>query len=160
MASMFEILENQSRLYQELLSLAKEKQPVLVKGNLAILEELTKRERELVFKVGRLEEQRMKVHQVLADHFGMSVSELTIPYLTDILEEPLKGQLIGLVQQFTVTLDTLRNCNEINTQLIVQSLSNIDFMVSVLASFDDAPTYQSQPGSNNQQVARLFDKKI
>ncbi len=160
LASLVEILEAQSRLYQELLSLAKEKQPVLVKGDLAKLEELTKREREIVFQVGRLEEQRFKVQQALANHFGVPATELTISLILEKFEEPLKGRVSIIAQEFSVILDELKNHNELNTQLVEQSLSYIDFMVNILTAVDEPPTYQGQETGNTQQSARLFDKKI
>jgi len=160
LASLVEILETQARLYKDLLALAKEKQPVLVKGDLAKLEELTKKEREIVFQVGRLEEQRFKVQQVLANHFGVSGTELTISFLAKKIEDPFKTRLTGLGRELTVTLDELRNNNELNTQLIEQSLGYIDYMVNLLTSLDDTPTYQGQHGNNSQQTSRLFDKKI
>jgi len=55
LAGLLENMMSQYELYQRVLSLGSEKQPVLVKGDLHELERITREEERLILQVGRLE---------------------------------------------------------------------------------------------------------
>ncbi|MGE4284523.1 MAG: flagellar export chaperone FlgN, partial [Clostridia bacterium] len=56
--TLLDILEQQERVYESILKLAKDKTEVIVAGRIAELESLVKLEQALVVQIGRLEQQR------------------------------------------------------------------------------------------------------
>lgn len=158
-AGLLENLRNQHDIYRELLSLALAKQPVLVKGDVPNLERITKREELLLVQVGRLEEQRQSLHHALADHFALSVQELTFTELLKRLGENEKGVFGSLFNEITKILKKLAEVNDSNTELVKNSLDYINFSVNLLTNNSTSPNYKEEQ-EKNQSLAKIFDHTV
>lgn len=158
------LLENmdlQSAIYEKLLALAQEKQPVLVKGNIAELERITRDEEILILQVGRLEEQRKALHQKLANHFTLSPEELTVSELVKRTNnKDSVAQLLVLLEKTEGKLRDLEDVNKSNSQLIKNSLDFIEFSMNVLVNNDKAPGYGETDDEKKRVSAKIFDRKI
>ncbi|MDA8212021.1 MAG: flagellar protein FlgN, partial [Clostridia bacterium] len=138
------------------------KQPVLVKGDLAALEEFTKQEEKIVVQVGKLEEQRSRVHQALANHFHVPEPEITLSELASKLSTELSGKLSQVGDGLKDILTELKDVNSLNSELVKQSLDYIEFTVNLITSMGETPSYPEKPGESKreQQRARIFDQKV
>lgn len=159
---LIEILDRQRELYRKLLEIARAKQPVLVKGDLAKLEEFTRQEEQIVVQVGKLEEQRSKIHQALANHFHFPEPEITLSDIASKVSPELSDKLSQVGDGLKDILNELKDVNSLNNVLIKQSLDYIEFSVNVITSIGETPSYPEKPGESKQgqSKARLFDQKV
>lgn len=159
---LIDILDRQREFYQKLLEIAKAKQPVLVKGDLAKLEEFTKQEEQIVVQVGKLEEQRSRVHQALANHFHFPEPEITLSEIAAKVSAELSDKLSQVGDGLKDTLNELKDVNNLNSVLIKQSLDYIEFTVNLITSMGETPSYPEKPGESNREQprARIFDQKV
>lgn len=159
---LIDILEKQRELYKKLLEIAKAKQPVLVKGNLAKLEEFIKQEEQIVVQVGKLEEQRSRVHQALANHFHFPEPEITLSEIAAKVSAELSNKLSQVGDGLKDILNELKDVNNLNSVLIKQSLDYIEFTVNLITSMGETPSYPEKPGEpkREQSRARIFDQKV
>lgn len=120
-------LEMQRELYDMILVVAKDKKSVLVKGDLAGLDECTRQEEKLVVQVGKLEEERIRIHQALANHFHVQPQEVTIAFLLEKCGQTLSDSFSREAIALRKTLDSLQEVNSLNSDLVKQSLNYIEY---------------------------------
>ena len=53
--ALFDVLGEETRVYEKILQLSKEKKDIVIEGKVSELEEITKNEQTLVVKLGKLE---------------------------------------------------------------------------------------------------------
>ncbi len=157
-----DVLELQRKLYQELLEIAKAKQPTLVKGDLAALNEFTLQEEKIVVRVGKLEEQRGRAQQALANHYNIPEEEVTLQTLVAKVDVEHQGRLAEVGQGLKTILGELKNINSMNSELVQQSLGYIEFTVNVITGAEDMLGYPEKPGeaTTEQARARIFDRRV
>lgn len=156
------ILQKQRELYDQLLGIAKDKKDVLVKADLAALDGYTRQEEKVVLQVGKLEDQRNQVHQALANHFNVQGNEVTIAFLLEKCGAEPGASLSEEATGLKTVLDALRDVNDLNSDLVKQSLDYIEYTVNLLTSMGEVPSYPEKKGASSQEQvrARLFDKRI
>ncbi|GAW27660.1 flagellar protein FlgN [Carboxydocella sp. ULO1] len=156
-----QVLAGQRDVYGRLLSLAREKQEALVRGDLPVIEQIVAQEEQLVVQVGKLEEARNQLVEALATELGLEDRQLTISKLLE-LGAGDTSRLQGIAVELTHVLEDLGKVNEQNKQLLQQSLKYLDFTVNLLAGQEDLPVYHGKEGNNpgERPPARLFDKKV
>lgn len=152
------LLEGQKEIYEELLSLAKLKQIELVKGSIEILNNLNKQEEMLVFRVGRLEEERFKCTNDLIDTYGLD-KDVALHDLIDTAPAEIKGILETLQKSMTDLLKQLEKINNENMDLIKQSLRFIHFSFETLTQ-ETQTTYTADRAIKVENLTKLLDKKV
>lgn len=159
-AGLLDNMDIQLQVYRRLLALAREKQPVLVQGDIPDLEKITKDEELLIMEVGRQEKARWKIHQALASHLALSPEELTFSVLLEHLEGDAGVRLQQVYDELTGVLRELAELNETNTELIKNSLDFVNFSIDVLTNESRVPVYGDKDEEKQQAAARIFDRKI
>lgn len=157
---MLDIMEDQLGVYRSLLSLALQKQPVLVKGELPQLERITREEELLILQVGRLEEQRQSLLQALANHFILSPEDLTLSELIKRTDRETGAKFEKLFEELTGVLKELADVNQNNSDLIKSSLDYINFSMKLLADTDTSTVYNDKEDEKKTAAAKIFDRKI
>jgi flagellar biosynthesis/type III secretory pathway chaperone len=157
---LLEILEKQLKIYQTMYSLAQQKQPVLIKGNIPELERLTNEEELLIIQVGRLETERISFHQAIASHFMLSPEELNLAELIKRSGEENGKVFQQLFDKMTNVLKLLAEINQNNTELIKSSLDYINISLDVLTDLDKSPSYNDKDEINKNSMPKIFDHKI
>lgn len=157
--SYIKILEEQHKLFVELFTLAKLKQPVLINGEIEELDKITKKEQKIIIQVGRLEEERYPLHQALANHFCLLPEELDAHKLITLLDEEDKNIVKEMIINLQQTINQLDLINQENTSLTEQSLEFVNYSLNLLTGLDDSPTYGDN-NTNNKTIAKIFDQKI
>lgn len=146
-----QVLAEQAQIYDALLELSLKKQQTLLQGGLGELEVAIKSEQALLWQAGRLEEARLSMQAQLAASLGRDSGSLTLGDLIEAVEEPFCTQYRDLQRDILGSMGKLQRINELNTQLIRQSLAFINYSLNLLvASTPAGGTYNP----SGQVVAR------
>jgi flagellar biosynthesis/type III secretory pathway chaperone len=162
LAALYDVLENLTNLHRALYTLAVEKKEVLIKGDLEALTRITQQEQKLVRAVEANESSRIELVRKLFAEKGASLSEGSLLELIKLwtgAEEKLRltnyrNELIRIVSE-------LRTANELNQQLLEQSLSFVNHSLDLLTySPEEDFLYKKPTGYNgNNQASRSFINK-
>ncbi|HZG15363.1 MAG TPA: flagellar protein FlgN [Candidatus Bathyarchaeia archaeon] len=161
LTELYETLENLLNLHKALYTLANEKKPVLIRGDADGLTKLTHQEKKLIKAIETTEAIRMElVRQVMAEK-GIALREGTVTELIKSLTSAEEKQRLSHYRDELLRVVTaLREANDLNQQLLEQSLS---FIERSLDLFMDAPEedffYKNPLQVGNAQVARSYINK-
>lgn len=159
------VLEQENKEYETLVLLSKEKTPVIVKGDLEKLQRITEVEQEFVGKIRNLEKKR---EEIMMDIGNVLSRDPKTTKVTDIIEllskQPVEQQKLSEIHdKLKTTLGNIKQYNDINANLIKESLEIIDFNLNLVTSlYQD--TGISNYNKNAQSVSAMgatgvFDKK-
>jgi flagellar biosynthesis/type III secretory pathway chaperone len=157
-----EILQKQSEVYERLLELADEKTPVLVRNDVQQLNAIMLQERKLVKRAEELEVSRMTHTNIF---FANMRSHYRLGKLTDLIKAVSNADEKVALNQYhrrlTELLDELKRKNDLNQQLIEQSLEFLDFSIQLLVDDpSDEYTYKHpQTLANGRSASYGYDKK-
>ena len=169
MASLIEVLintlEEENDEYVKLLQLAKEKTPVIIKGDVTALNEMTAREQKYTDRLAALESKREEVLGDIATVLNKDVKTLTVKMIIELLAGQDKAQrlLSEVHDRLKLTLNDMVVVNDINKQLIEESLEIVNFNINYINGLNQMPeTANYNKGAYNTQVPLVnsrFDAK-
>lgn len=155
------VLKEILSVYQGLLDLSKAKREVLVAAKVDELDKITKQEEMLIVQAGKLEAKRQKLADKMAESLGIKRENLTLGKVKTALPEELQLVWGEMTEEFHKVNTELEGINQLNTKLIEQSLSFINYNMNVLARISNSPVYEAGGKSQPDQSARvLVDKKV
>ncbi len=152
------ILQEQKKIYEDLLDLSRQKQKILIKGDISALEGITAQEEVLVFQTGKLEEKREQCLSSLAEAYGW-VQEKTLADFLPLVSTEKRVELEKIHEDFSMCLNDLRRLNHENTELLEQSLQFVNFTVDVL-SRQSKPVYNAAQEVKVENLKNFLDKKV
>lgn len=155
------ILEREQAIYTEVLDLAEKKKQIIIDGKLKELEEITRRETEIVGILIKLENLRSQTTEQLAAEKG--IKELgSVRELLPLLEPKDQLTISALQAQLKGTVTALQNANELNGKLLQQSLELVDFNLNLISSIGSVSSGYTADASEKGEPRRtnLFDAKI
>lgn len=165
MTSLNMLIEVLSDLYKsqvEMLELAKHKKQVLVNGDIDELNKIIQREASWIKMISKLEDDRMLVVQQFIHEEGYSSVEMTMFDLINVLKSPTeKEQLLNLQRKLSDTISEIHQLNDLNTELIEQSLNYISHSIELVTAEPKQSYTYSNPSMKNTSGSRrgIFDKK-
>lgn len=133
-AALIDILQQECKLYEELLSLSQEKADIIIKGNVPELEQITKTEHQYISVLTKLELERENRIDALAQALGESAQALTLQNVAEKTRGPQASELTAMRDRISVVLHQLKESNEANTKLIRNSMEYIHFSIGLLSS--------------------------
>lgn len=147
------ILKEELNILYILKELTYEKTDIIINNEVEKLEKISKREEELINKMGIAEENRLQ----LMDSWGV---DMKTP-LIQVIEKVPKGkeELIELKDELASSLDDIRGRNNINNELIRDNLQWLDFNMNLISNIQTPTTYgkkDKETGPNSS----LFDRKV
>lgn len=158
-----DILEKFLEVQLHLLELTKEKTPVLVNNNVEALNIILSKERKLVTLLNQLDAERI---QTTGDYL---ISKGYIPdprvSISDLIRLTFKADDKLMLQDYQERLlrniADLRLANELNQQLIQQSLAFIDYSLDLLIESPDEDMIYRNPNqrSSISSTNLMFDSK-
>lgn len=158
-------LEDEYRIYRELLPIAKEKTLIIVKNDLAALQVITDKEQDAVDRIHNLEHKREDIVTNIKTVINWKSEELDLKTLINLLEKQPKEQraLSILHDNLKETIHRLVETNKHNKSLIETSLEMIEFNMNVIQS-SRAPSgnnYTKNAAQKDAQILRtgMFDAK-
>ncbi|MCL2564836.1 MAG: flagellar protein FlgN [Defluviitaleaceae bacterium] len=155
------ILKEQTRSYDELLVLSREKRRVIIENDVDMLGKITQAENSIIGQTQKAENRRLEVMDNIATVLAQNPEELTLTKLAELIKgQEEYDELVELGKTLKATLDNLKEENDRNTVLIQSSLDYIEFTVNLVrqaASADDTytGTRKQAPGLDKG----FFDKK-
>lgn len=145
MASLIEelitVLEEEDKKYKELVELANQKTPVIVKGDLDRLKVITAKEQGYIETLNHLEKRRVDVVKDIALVLNQKEEDLTIKAVIALLEGQDKEQkrLSEVHDSLRQTLLNISTLNDMNKGLITSALEMAEFNINIIKSMYQAP---------------------
>lgn len=158
----FGLLQHETDLYQELLTLIEKEKQAVVATNLAELNETAKVKDNLLLKIRILDEQREHLLRKLADDLEQPVQALTLAKLSQLVEAPQANRLKRLRSTFLSIIAKIQHANDRNRTLFSHSLELVRSSVNLLNNvMTSSPVYF--PSGNIQhrdQTGKILVKEI
>lgn len=147
MATLLETLlgtiNEEIKIYDELLAIGKEKKNVIVKNDVEVLKQMNTVELSLTSKLKKLSVKRLENFEDIKMVLGLS-GEVTLMNIAEKLKnEDDKKQLLKVREQLKNISKELGAINQINRNLIGNSLDYIDFSINLIRQVNtkDTGTY-------------------
>ncbi|MCR5301499.1 MAG: flagellar protein FlgN [Lachnospiraceae bacterium] len=141
MEELIDTLNKETAEYGRLLELSRRKANVIVARDVAALEKITDDEQSVMTAIGNLDAKRAQVTSDIADVINKDVESLKLSVLIDLLGKQPEEQkaLSDVHDRLKVTVDSVRQINESNRQLIDQSLEMVEFDINMTRAMRQAP---------------------
>ena len=141
MEVLIDILEKESREYEQLLALSLKKTPVIVSEDLDALSQITDDEQIIVSRINHLDAQRTEAINDIANVLNKDVNQLKIVDLIKMLAaRPEEQEKLAIVyDRLRENVRNVKRANEQNRELIEQALELVQFNMNVLQSMNKAP---------------------
>lgn len=162
MERLYGLLDNLIQLHKALYTLAMQKKEVLIKGEIDELVAITRKEQQLIKGITAAETERQQVVKELSAEKGFPLQEgrlAELIKLTTSAEE--KQRLTSYREELTRVVTQLQHANDLNQQLLKQSLSFVNMTLDLLTDTpeDDYIYGQSTADSYRQASRTFFNKK-
>ena len=140
MDELISILEQECSDYENLTEMSKEKTPVIIKGDISRLQEITEQEQIITSRIQNLEKKRLGVVNDIAIVISRDSKELTIDNLVKALEKQPEEQkrLRDIQVKLREVLKEMAKVNEENEILLKQSLEMVEFDLELFKSLRQA----------------------
>lgn len=163
MEAILNILDQLIEVHRTLLELSEQKKRAIIGDQVDQLMQLTQKETKLVKRIEELETERMRAIEAFMRSKNMYLtSAITISQLTRfvvILED--KQALMDRQHWLLALIEELKRANDLNRQLIQQSLAFINCSLDLLVGCDESDAVYRNPSQSVPSAARstLFDTK-
>lgn len=141
MENLIEVLDLESREYENLLELSTKKTPVIVAGELEQLAKITDEEQTVVSRINHLELKRQEVFTDIANVINKDVNTLKLADLIEMLKSrPEEQQKLAKVHdKLKNAVHGVKRVNEQNRILIQNALEMVEFDMNMLQAMKTAP---------------------
>lgn len=150
-------------VHENLLELAERKKQVLIQNDVEQLMQIVSKENKLVKQIGELDLQRVEaIGQFMIEKGYKPNPKVTVSDLTKIIfnvEE--KKLLLGAQKQLLGSIHRLKEMNQLNQQLIMQSLEYINYNLDLIAGPPEEDAVYKHPQHQTYGIKRsgLFDTR-
>lgn len=145
MASLIEVLintlETENEEYTKLLEISRRKTPVIVKGDVDKLREIVAEEQIHLDKIAGLEGKRAESVKDIATVLNKDADALKVRDIIELLtgQGEIQHRLEEVHGKLKLTLNDMVAVNEINKNLIMESLEMVEFNINLVNSLMAAP---------------------
>ena len=141
MENLISILETETSEYEILVGLSTKKTPIIIKGDLDALQQITDEEQIVVGRIQRLEKQREEVIGDIANVINKDVTELKLVNLIEMLRDRPEesGKLASVHDKLKDVLSRMVRVNEQNRELLTNAMEMVEFDMNILQSMKAAP---------------------
>lgn len=157
-------LQRLEMVYIDMLAVADSKKQAIIQNDVDTVVQLLNQESKGMKEIERLERDRVEAAYIFLQSRGIkSQLELTVTELARLVFDPEeKRKLLDVQSSLSRTLQELKKKNDLNQQLLVQSLDFIDFSLDMLTgkSAQDEVIYH-HPSERGGSTGRpgLFDTR-
>lgn len=160
-----QVLSQENAILDKLLGHSEEKKHIIILGEIQELDKLLQKESVIATNLEKIEIARLQISQQIAQQWDIPAEAMTAEAIIAKSQEHLPSftnQLKQEIDHLETTINSLREINRQNNELIGMSLDYIDNMQAMLIG-DPAGTYSEkgqQASDNNSRPAfRIIDKK-
>lgn len=141
MENLLDTLEKENTEYEKLVELSKDKTQIIVSGDIAKLNEITEKEREIVDVIANLEKTRVEVINDMGIVLNKDVEALNIKDLIKLLDkQPQDQKKLSVVHdKLKVTLGNMKTLNDHNKMLLEHSMEMLEFEMTLYQNSNKAP---------------------
>lgn len=141
MENLIETLESESSEYEVLLGLSTQKTPIIIRGDLEALQQITDEEQLVVSRIHHLEQKRIDVTKDIANVINKDVETLKLKNLIQMLEgRPQEQQKLQAVHnKLQDVVYKMQAVNNQNKELINHALELVEFDMNLLQAMKAAP---------------------
>lgn len=141
MENLINVLEAETSEYEILVGLSTKKTPIIIKGDLAALQQITDEEQIVVGRIQHLEKQREEVIGDIANVINKDVESLKLVNLIEMLRDrPVEsGKLAEVHDKLKDVVHRMERVNDQNRELIQNALEMVEFDLNILQSMKAAP---------------------
>lgn len=157
-------LQRLEMVYIDMLAVADSKKQAIIQNDVDTVVQILNQESKGMKEIERLERDRVEAAYIFLQSRGIkSQLELTVTELARLVFDPEeKRKLLDVQSRLSRTLQELKRKNDLNQQLLVQSLDFIDFSLDMLTgkSTQDEVIYH-HPSERGGSTGRpgLFDTR-
>jgi len=158
--SLISILEKQLTLYTSLYQLAVKKVDMIKTNDISSLNQIMKEEQKHITAISALENERMKDLEKL---FPAKETVPTISSCVEIAEYEQKPILENLFRKLTNILQKIKEQNDLNQELIKQSLQFVNYSLNLFQPKTSAMNYgpnAEEQSANPTDVRSLFNSQV
>ncbi|MGF7184476.1 flagellar biosynthesis/type III secretory pathway chaperone [Desulfitispora alkaliphila] len=162
-ANLAQVLRDEVKHYNGILSITEEMQKALVANNFEELNSALKKQQLSIVASGKLEEERSQVLANLGTELGLSAKDITLSMVIEVAPQEKREEFIELQKQLTDKVDKIKTVSSQNEVLIKDSLSYIDYAMKMFTAIEEKKTYDrgsEQDANKRQSVNRVFDKRV
>ena len=154
--SLISTMKKLLKIHQSLLELAAQKTDIVIKGDMDALKKILKDEHAHIAAISKLESERQRRAKAI-------VSGMSKPTITDCInaaEGDDKDQLYQLRTEIVDLVSRIKEKNDLNQQLIYQSLHFVNLSLSLILPQPEEYNYGPEPGKPNLGYSPgLFNSK-
>lgn len=155
------ILQGETQVYDQMLELCREETKTLIAGNVARLDEIVKIQTNLIKQVGIYEMQRVECVSRIADELHLEADKITVSTLTEKLDEHDASALKLIEKHLSAVLAEFKDLNEMNSQLIRNSIDFIDYTLGLLLDVAEEINYDAEGKTHKVQInPAMLDQKV
>lgn len=155
-------LEDQIKVYRNLLDVVRREKEILVSANLDELNENNKSKEAMLLKIRGLETVRIRCASELSTTIGLTTEPPRLLEMANHVPEAMGERLRNLHSVLDLLLKRVQEYNKQNEVLVQSALNNITgAMKAIRDTLQDKPTYQRKgelsqaaPGASGQLVQR------
>lgn len=154
-------LNNMAKLHRSLMALAKQKTEIIKKGDISSLQNLLKEENKHIQVIKKLENNLVSEAKTFLQKQGVELEQPTMANVIEMASEAEKEAIEKEKAELQHSIEELRTQNELNQQLLEQSLQFVNVSLDLLQP--DLDSYNYDPSENTQSERQpnrsLFDSK-
>jgi flagellar biosynthesis/type III secretory pathway chaperone len=148
------------QLHSTFNELAEDKTKTLTKGDISHLRLLIQKETALIKQLQQLEQERARLVRYFMNGKGLATEGGTLTELFAHVTVEEKEELISLQKDLIMVIEKLKKNNELNQQLIQDSLRFVNLSLDVLQPELDTGNYGRTNKQDDEPLGRsLFDSK-
>lgn len=155
------VLADMIKLHKIFNELAIEKTGIIKKGDMPALDQLLKKETLLIKQLKKLEQDRLFVVNEYLSNKGMAKEDVTMDELIESATLEEQDVLQRLQKGLLSEIKMLQEHNELNQQLIQDSLRFVNLSLDLIAPDPEEVNYQrpTQKGYSEGSGRSIFDSK-
>jgi flagellar biosynthesis/type III secretory pathway chaperone len=146
---LIDILRRETGLYQSLLTVIDKEKEAAVRSKLNALNEAGVEKENIMIELRHSDEQRRRLVRCLADELGYPFQDLTLKKLSQLVDEPLAGQLRQASTDLTTVLSRAQETNQRTKQLFEHSLELLRGAFNLLNELLSSNTIYYRTGNIN-----------
>lgn len=158
------VLEQLTEAHLQLNEIAKDKREAIMTNDLDVLTKTMKSESKWIQRITELNQERIAVSvQLLQENGVKSQGDVTLRQLFGVVYSPeQRARLSDQELQLKEQLNDLRKRNELNQQLLQQSIDFVKFSIDLIVpQVDDSYIYRN-PASNSNGSTKtgIYNKRV
>ncbi|MGO4547483.1 flagellar protein FlgN [Paenibacillus sp. 2TAB23] len=161
-SQIIDTLQQQHKLYEQLLDIELKKKALIMNNEVLALNVLTQKEKLLAANAEKLEQQRVLLTVRYIKEIGFRIRSGVLSELIKAVTNPYEKEELTLMHgKLTSVLTDLKHANDLNQQLIQQSLDFLDFSIGLMVDDPNEDLVYKHPMHQQGGTRRnkMFDSR-